>query len=228
MRKLYPSTCPQCGKYENTPYKYRVFCSKSCFYKNKTGVALPRTNKVYSHICPGCGAEFTNDRKHQSHCSHACCKRDPFEDRFFARVNKTEGCWLWSGSLNAAGYGQFSSSSIEGYRSTLAHRVSYIIAKGPIPTDLLLRHTCDTPACVNPDHLIPGTPSDNALDMVSRGRQATGEKLGHSKLTEQSVREIRTLYREGNLNLAQIGERYNVINTTIWHVVHNKTWRHVV
>jgi hypothetical protein len=68
-------------------------------------------------------------------------------DRFWARVEKTDGCWLWTGYRDRSGYG------FAGRR--LAHRVAYEWTKGPIPTGLDLDHLCRTPACVNPDHLEP-------------------------------------------------------------------------
>lgn len=79
------------------------------------------------------------------------------------------GCWEWSGSRNADGYGIFTATRL-GLANARAHRLLYELAVGPIPEGLLLRHSCDNPPCVNPDHLIPGTQDDNMKDMVERGR----------------------------------------------------------
>ncbi|MGV0949378.1 MAG: HNH endonuclease signature motif containing protein [Azonexus sp.] len=68
-------------------------------------------------------------------------------------------------SLTSAGYGQ---RKIKG-KHHLAHRLAYEEAHGPIPTGMVVRHTCDVKACVNPEHLIIGSYSDNALDAVERG-----------------------------------------------------------
>lgn len=70
-------------------------------------------------------------------------------ERFWAKVDKTETCWLWEAASHDGGYGLF---WIDG-RYEGAHRWSYMQAKGPIPDGLELDHLCRTPACVNPAHL---------------------------------------------------------------------------
>jgi len=84
------------------------------------------------------------------------------EDIFLERVAKTETCWYWTGHLNSKGYGIF--------KKKLAHRASYKLFVGPIPPDMLVCHTCDTPDCVNPEHLFLGTFKDNTRDMINKGR----------------------------------------------------------
>lgn len=88
------------------------------------------------------------------------------EARFWAKVDKTGDCWVWTAATNPKGYGQF---YVEGMR--LAHRVSWILAHGPIPDDLCVLHRCDHPPCVNPAHLFLGTYADNNHDRDAKGRQ---------------------------------------------------------
>jgi HNH endonuclease len=76
------------------------------------------------------------------------------------------GCIEFRGRLNACGYGVL---RING-RSTLAHRAAHELHVGPIPDGLQVLHTCDNPACINPDHLWLGTHTDNMRDMASKGR----------------------------------------------------------
>lgn len=89
--------------------------------------------------------------------------------RFWAKVEKGDGCWEWNAARNRGGYGQLQI----GRRPYVAHRVSWTIANGPIPDGLIVRHTCDNPPCVRPDHLETGTLKDNAQDTVLRGRKPT-------------------------------------------------------
>lgn len=90
------------------------------------------------------------------------------EDRFWARCvyDPNTDCFLWAGDTNDKGYGLV----WFGGRTRQAHRVAYEIARGPIPDGMLVCHSCDTPPCVNPGHFFIGTVSDNAVDMVRKGR----------------------------------------------------------
>jgi hypothetical protein len=83
-----------------------------------------------------------------------------------------EGCIEWTHSLNNKGYGVVWR---EGVR-WLAHRLVYADVYGPIPEGLQVRHRCDNPPCVNLEHLVVGTQSDNMSDSVERGRHANAIK----------------------------------------------------
>jgi hypothetical protein len=88
---------------------------------------------------------------------------------FWARVRKTDGCWLWEGPLFQGGYGQVRIQSFSRV-SLRAHRVAYRIAIGPIPPGVCVLHKCDNPPCVKPGHLALGSHRDNMREMVERGR----------------------------------------------------------
>ena len=87
-------------------------------------------------------------------------------DRFWAKVQKTESCWLWTASLNTSGYGLFRNR--QKLRPTeVSHRLSYLALVGSIPDDLTLDHLCRNRRCVNPDHLEPVTLEENLKRGVS-------------------------------------------------------------
>jgi hypothetical protein len=77
------------------------------------------------------------------------------------------GCLLWDGPVNRDGYGV---STCGKARKILVHRLVYEVAFQEDVTDRVVMHTCDTPRCVNPDHLRAGTQQDNLADMRKKGR----------------------------------------------------------
>lgn len=96
-------------------------------------------------------------------------KPKSIEERFWSKVVTNPGeCWEWAGSKHRHGHGQIYIGA--GTPAQYAHRVSWEIHKGPIPKGVVVRHSCDNPGCVNPDHLELGTQADNVRDMVERGR----------------------------------------------------------
>lgn len=110
-------------------------------------------------------------------------------ERFWKHVVKSagDGCWLWIGGTNDRGYGRFHVTETDRKQLIYAHRFSFELHRGAIPEGLQVLHECDTPACVNPQHLFAGTRSDNMQDMVSKGRY-----VGRLKLTDDIVNAIRT------------------------------------
>lgn len=144
-------------------------------------------------------------------------------DRFWAKVDKGDGCWCWTGT--GSRYGMFWSGD---GRRIGAHRFSYEMHRGPIPNGMLVMHTCDNPKCVNPDHLRLGTPKDNMEDMDRKGRRRTGARRGEacsfSALNADAVRFIRA---HPEMRLTDLGERFGVTPNTIRAVRIGKTWTHV-
>jgi hypothetical protein len=94
------------------------------------------------------------------------------EDRLVEgiRIDPRTQCWLWTGSRNAQGYGNISHEG----RHLVAHRLAWLLWRGPIDVDIKVLHRCDTPPCCNPDHLFLGTQADNVADMVAKGRHRPG------------------------------------------------------
>jgi hypothetical protein len=97
----------------------------------------------------------------------------PLKQRFLLHVKKTEGCWLWTGTkVGTMGYGWIRLRNDEGVMAhgAVAHRIAYELFVGPIPDGLWVLHRCDTPACVNPEHLFLGNRADNMRDAREKGR----------------------------------------------------------
>lgn len=144
--------------------------------------------------------------------------------RFWDKVNKTDGCWLWTAGKFHYGHGQFWLN--ESRPNERAHRLAWEDRNGPIPEGLCVCHKCDTPACVNPDHLFLGTQGDNNADRNAKGRTCIGTRHPSSKLTEDAVRKIHSL-REARLSQRRISKAVGVSQTLVWRVLSGRSWGQV-
>ena len=141
------------------------------------------------------------------------------EDRFWAKVDKrgSDECWEWTGAKQNQ-YGQFRKP---GSRKKLyAHRVSFEIHKGQIPDGMCILHRCDTPLCVNPNHLFLGTQAENLQDMSNKDRRYT-------KLKAPEVLQIRELFNNGDFSKKILGHRFGVTEQNINRIVSRQTWSHI-
>jgi hypothetical protein len=146
-------------------------------------------------------------------------------ERFWSKVDKSADCWLWTGAQKGGGYGAF---RFEG-KGELAHRVSYSLSYGPIPDGMLVCHTCDVKACVNPSHLFLGTHSDNMLDMVAKGRRfmPVGAQHSHAKLTREQVLAIRSAAEVLDVNASWLAKLFGVTRANVRAILTKQTWKHV-
>lgn len=146
-------------------------------------------------------------------------------ERFLKHVNKTNSCWLWTGSKRGNGYGSFRGP--DGL-VTATHRFSYEKYIGIIPKENDVLHSCDNPSCVNPEHLFLGTHTDNMRDMWGKGRNShIGEKNSRSILTESKVREMRKMYLTGAYSCRELGIMFGVAVNTASYAIRGKSWPHV-
>ena len=150
-------------------------------------------------------------------------------DNFFAKVvrgESTDACWVWTGSKSSKGYGNFNVN-----RSTQSsHRISYRLHVGEIGEGLIICHTCDNPACVNPDHLFTGTHLDNVTDKMDKGRDRYGNQKGianaSSRLSEEDVRYIVTLL-PSMTNVAISKLIGKVTHASVSLIRRGKSWSHI-
>lgn len=149
--------------------------------------------------------------------------------RFWARVNKTDTCWLWTGRIDEAGYGLLDVVDPNGRakgRPQKAQRVSWYLHTGVWP-DRDVLHRCDNPPCVRFDgHLWLGTNDDNIADKVAKGRQYRGGRHHHAKLTDEQVRAIRRR-AAGGMMQKDLAVEYGVSPSTICDILAKRVWKHV-
>lgn len=201
-------------------------------------------------VCQSCGnrfypTTFQIQSGRGKYCSHPCysqsLKTSP-PQRFWSKVQKTETCWLWRGGVDKDGYGYFQPTPKS---KTGAHRFSYQLHTGPIPSGFCVLHNCpegDNPACVNPAHLWLGTHVDNVADKVAKGRAAIGdrngqrlhpertargERQGNAKLTEEIVKELRARHALG-ISFADLGRTFGITPQAVRSVVMRRNWKHVL
>jgi hypothetical protein len=133
-------------------------------------------------------------------------------------------CWLWQGSVDAAGYGRMN-RIVDGRKFYRAHQLAFYLSKGN-SQDLYICHECDNPTCCNPKHLFLGTALENTQDRDRKGRTAKGERLPIAKLKEEDIPVILKLKSTG-LNNHHIGKKLGVSHETIRNVLAGNTWKHV-
>lgn len=125
-----------------------------------------------------------------------------------------DGCWVWAWNVHPKGYGTV---RIDGHNYK-AHRVAYELGNGPIPEGHILRHLCNNPSCINPEHLQAGTPRENMRDMVSAGNQR------HQRLMPEDAVEIRLQFAAGGISMSEIARRRGVSTGAIQQAIANKTF----
>lgn len=142
-------------------------------------------------------------------------------DRFWCKVELSgiDECWNWKAGCNSNGYGKFYIKNIT-YR---AHRISWTLHYGSIPTTMNVLHACDNKKCVNPKHLFLGTQKENIQDAIKKGRFKAGQY--QNKLKPCDVATIRKEYKFGVIGYKLLAKKYNVTRTTIRNIVLGITWR---
>lgn len=151
--------------------------------------------------------------------------KDDVLTRFWAKVDKSGDCWVWTGA-KSSGYGSFR----VGDSVKTAHRVAWEMVRGPIPPGdhhgtTCVCHTCDNPVCVNPDHLFLGSQADNVADRDRKNRRAppNGSKNGRTSLCESDV----LLIREMDHPRSVIAEWFGISEQAVYRIRTRNTWAHI-
>jgi len=155
--------------------------------------------------------------------------RYPNPERFWTRVERTTGCWLWRGYIAPTGYGRYHNRKAKGSH---AHRVAWEMAHGPIPDGLFVCHHCDNPICVKtepdetwPDgHLFLGTARDNVIDMHAKGRAAPNPRYRHVTTTREQRDEIRRRHDQGEM-VKVIADDLGLGRRNTGCIANRRTWR---
>lgn len=142
------------------------------------------------------------------------------------QVCEKTGCWIYQNGIGSNRYGRISAKCIGEY---YAHRVSYTIFVGPIPTGMNVLHNCpsgDNPLCVNPKHLWLGTTADNQQDKALKGRSLVGEKHPMVKLTEEQVLSVLRC-KKGGGRLTALATKLGISLHTVRDIREGCTWKHL-
>lgn len=138
-------------------------------------------------------------------------------ERLLSRTTAVGECLIWTGCLNTDGYARVSH---KGNSNGKVHRIIYQeLHPEEDVSGKVIRHTCDTPSCINPQHLLSGTPTDNAVDKCVRGRDVL------AKLTEEQALQIRALYSTGSYTQKELGNLFNINHRTVHYVIKHKTYK---
>lgn len=146
-------------------------------------------------------------------------------ESFWANANlvgSRDVCWEWQGNRDEKGYGRI---GFAGRPRVRAHRIAYELTNGPIPAGLVVCHSCDNRACVNPQHLFVGTQAENIADREAKGRGATPPS--RAKLTDDQVRAVRAEYERGLTTQAVLAEKYAISRGNLSKILNRRLYAHV-
>ena len=147
----------------------------------------------------------------------------PAKDRFWGRVKKTSGCWIWTGTINDSGYGVLGRGGRDA-GNVRAHVLSWTLTNGEIPDGIQVCHHCDNPPCVRPDHLFLGTPKQNANDRDAKNRVQHGMKHYARKVNPAIIRKIFLMRGDGLLQ-REIAEMLGMSRSGISAICVGRNWK---
>jgi hypothetical protein len=155
------------------------------------------------------GNSLRRGRSTSCGCSHGNARKKPV-----TYIVNDNGCWICNSHYkDADGYPHICIN----YKHKTVCRLYYEKYRGSVPDGMVICHTCDTPSCINPDHLFLGTNFDNVKDRVSKFRSS-------SKFTKNQIIDI----RNSTDKQIEIARKYGVKRGAIYCIQSRKTWKHVL
>lgn len=143
-------------------------------------------------------------------------------------VPDPSGCLHWNSVKDKDGYGKVYQAHKGKTKKFFAHRVSFLIHRGVIPDGMCVCHSCDNRICVNPSHLWIGTPIRNALDCDMKFRRCMGSSLPQSKMDEEKVYRMRSIYSKGGITYKKIAVQFGISWQNTAKIMRRETWSHVI
>lgn len=148
---------------------------------------------------------------------------------FWDRVSQNtviveNGCHLFNGNKNEDGYARISKDG----KLVFVHREIFKKHNPDVEVTGVIMHSCDTPNCINPEHLRHGTQADNVQDMKDKGRgnYLTGSQQTQAKLNEDDVKIIKQKLEIG-VTCARLARDFNVSEAAIRNIKMGRRWTHV-
>lgn len=184
-------------------------------------------NRVVVRVCVDCAVPLRKGAKRQCRPCYRARRQnlDP-EKRFWSRVHRTDGCWMWTGSRFGKGYGQFTLRPVPKQRIHVgAHAYSYRLFHGPVPDGMEVMHLCHNKLCVRPDHLKAGTHLENIRASVAAGHYAN-HRPKPKKLSDEQVAAIVALHKDG-VRQNRIAEQFGVSTTLVCQFVNGQARQRV-
>lgn len=186
--------------------------------------------------CANCHRRFEKDPRNTwaywakaKHCSQDCAgeawakfsaeRRAPEQEAFSRWIDKSGDCWLWTGARDRDGYGAFSYAG----KTRRAPIVALELDGRKPAKGQYACHRCDNPACVRPEHLYPGTPTQNMADAIARDRTVRGARQHMARLTDNDVLHIRA----SSDPAVDLAARFGVSRSNIDMIRNRKTWKHL-
>ncbi len=139
-------------------------------------------------------------------------------ETFWAKVDRSGGCWPWTGPVMVSGYGRFRLGA-----ERCSHRVAHTVVYGAIPPGLVVRHLCHNRLCCNPGHLTTGTKADNTLDMLEAGRGPSAHKGRSAKLSAADVARARVRVADGETQRS-VAADMGIAENSMSRIIHGVRW----